>query len=252
MLPYWALLTVDDVRMGMFGSGGEVARQLADEDSEVYEAATAVIQDVTDDVEAYLNRDLIVRPQTLQFASADAAGWRYRTAFRGPSESPMLRSAWARQWPVVQVTSVDGDEGLVDDVTLMTAKRGGQIIAYDPAGQITSEPFEINALCGFRRRDHADLATLKDDVAAEVIDDLTVLPPILPGRIRAVALRLCVAEIRQQAEAIVGLASATRRIDNMVVDSRSTAPQQYFPHTKTQREKELVTLTQYRWSPIGG
>lgn len=248
-LDYTALVTVDQVRKAMLGSGGKLADQLADDTSEEYEACEAVILDVTDDIERYLHRKLIVRHHTFVYRDTD---WKARLGYRN-ADGHTLFSAWARQWPVVEVVDVDTDASFAVDVTIQDSSNGGQLLSYGPESLlITDPPYQLRGFAGFRRQDHVDLATLLADEGADDLATLTVLPPLLPGKIRRTALRLVISELRQQVEGVVGVASRSKRIDNMTVESRTTGAALYIPGSLSIAEKEMSALSTFRYLARGG
>ena len=164
-LPYTALLTAAETVRDAVDS---TALKAGTDDDVIHQA----VIDLTDLVETYLDRTLIVRLCT-QFVCAYE--WE-----RLPGDPSNRYVAWARQWPLVEITDPA-------EVSIHPARKT-QFITDSPGDK------EISYFAGFRRADQ-DLAVLQaatdpDDPALTPLADLTVLPPLLPGAIRGVCLEL--------------------------------------------------------------
>lgn len=248
-LPYTALITVAEVRRALMGAGGSLGDALQDTADDVYVGTEEAIEDATSDIERYVNRELIVRDQTLRFKMKD---WKTRPGHEN-SDEDLLIGAWARQFPVVQVQSVDGQTAWASEITAQEYSFGGQLLTYDPdSALVTEPPFKIQAFAGYRRRDQVLSGAGENETnlptsTGEDLDGLTVLPDQLPGLVRRVAIRLVVSEMRQQYEALVGVASRTKRMDQMTVESRRAGAALYLPGSMTNRQKELAKLDGLRW-----
>ena len=165
VLSYPALLTAT-----------EVVRDAVDSTTLKSPASNDVIHqaviDLTDLVETYLDRTLIVRLCT-QFVCAYE--WE-----RVPGDPSNRYVAWARQWPLVEITGPD-------EVSIHPARKT-QFITDSPGDM------EISYFAGYRRADQ-DLTALQaatdpDDPALTPLAGLAVLPPLLPGAIRGACLEL--------------------------------------------------------------
>lgn len=248
-LDYTALVTVEEVRRAFMGAGGQLAEQLADKTTAIYDGCIDVIHDVTSDVERHCNRQFIVRSQDLIFRNIN---WQARPGYENADED-LLISAWVRQWPVAEVVSVDTQTAWAGEITLQTASDGGQLISYDPDSTlITEPPYQVNAFCGFRRRDQVLSNPTSDQTqlptgSGEALEGLTVLPDTLPGIVRRVALRLAISEMRQQYEGLVGVARRSKRMDQMTVETQHAGAVVYFAGAKTNRQKELSKLDGFRY-----
>lgn len=192
-LPYTALITAEELSSALLREG------LADVVKSSLAEVERLIADVTDVIEGYLGRGLIIRPCTRRLRACD---WQQQETYENADRTP-LYLAWPAAWPVVEVVSVDGVAGsegvsIIDD---------GRRLAYDP-DVLGEAPRVVVAFCGYRRRDQtvADLQAAEDDAGAAPLAGLsdTAVVPVLPGRFRAVALTITMAAARQRAEGMVG------------------------------------------------
>lgn len=143
-----------------------------------------IIQEATAVVETFLDRPLIVRSHTQRFGAKD---WRQREGYE-TTDDRLLSTAWAYQWPVVEVVSVDGDTALADDLEVHDYGRDADVLlAYDTAGSITEVPHKAVYFAGYRRHEQ----TLAGLQAESGLSDLTELPPVLPPAIRRACKNLC-------------------------------------------------------------
>lgn len=223
-LPYYALITPQELRVSMFKSFTDrVIDALATEPGsgddqfniDVWDGAVLAIVDVTDRIERYLNRHLIVRPPHAQRFRMDVEyfdqDWREQSGYETASGAP-LSLAYSREWPLLQVTAVDQAATYNSFIQFVDKRKR---FAFN-LENLDGYPYMIQYYAGYKRRDQAlaDLQAADPDLAA-----LTEEPEDLPGLIRRVAIRLTVAEIREELTAIVGLSRITKRIDNVIVDT---------------------------------
>lgn len=147
-------------------------------------AIPGIIRGVTTTIERYLDRLLIVRPHTLRLRRDE---WFQQEGYENDSEV-LLQMAYARQWPVVQVASVDRDAALKAEIVIQDADTDdGRFLSYDPdSTALVDIPYRVDALAGYARHDQT-LATLQ---AENDLTGITVLPPTLPDPIRDAAIML--------------------------------------------------------------
>ena len=236
-LDYTALVTVEEVRKALLGSGGRLDTTLADAGSADYAQCEDVIEDVTGRIEDDLNRLLIVREHIFRFR---CGLWRPRQGWEDGEDS-LLFVTWARQWPVVRIASVDEVAGKVDDMEIGEYKAGAQMLAYDPNSTlITEHPWQVVATAGFRREDQAVIADLRTASGLDA-DQLPALPPVLPRAIRRAAIRLTISELVQEREGLVGVASRSRQVEGATVQSL---------RANTSYEDEVLrTIFPYKYMP---
>lgn len=183
---YTALTTPDEVQRNALKSERWVNDIHTNPD--VQEALRDVIEDETDRIRSYLNRNPIVR--------------RYKgTSVRWCRQIDGTYLAHTHQWPAVQTDS--GSITITDD---------GELEALSPVAGFVY-------YAGWRRSDQ-ELAHLQKD-----LPELEVLPPLLPGAIRRAAIQLVIVEMRRQIHGLVGMSSHTQTIggDTVSVQRENTA-----------------------------
>jgi hypothetical protein len=173
-LPHTALVTSDDVYSAALSNVDSA-------DYEIDQQVIRVIRAVTEDIERYLNRRLIVRPFTWRYIGAQKDGWklaeRLGVAFPGVEDSLSTSfglTAWARAWPVVE------HDQTTDDLRLGEATPGGQRL-------FASEYLEkIEGYAGYKRPGQ----TLSDLQGESGLSGLTAAPDDLPWDVAEVACNL--------------------------------------------------------------
>lgn len=184
-LPYTALLTLDELfHAAMDGREMQLKR------SQIRQEARRLLQDVTERVEAYLQRRLIVRAHTLRFGA-----WAADERLAAASASSVW-AHYAREWPVVEVVSVDGSTSLAPALTVYD----GRLLGFDAdTAVLTAHPRYASVLAGYRRSDQT-LSALQEEVSG-----LTELPGLIPEEIREVAADIAIARIAYRQSGLAGL-----------------------------------------------
>lgn len=273
---YTALVTASEVKKAAFNALGTAINAEIDALSgDLYDGVLDLIEDATGVVERFLDRELIIRQQTLLFHSGRGghhhghhhgglfADFVQREGYEN-TNAALLFVAWARQWPGIQVVSVDTDVLKAPDMQLVSASGSSDVerLAYDPDSTlITERPFEVAMFAGYRRADEGvgtpgsgDSWTL--DLLLEAgapnrgdqfdLSALTVSTediPLLPRDIRRAALRITIFDIRQQMLGLLGLESSVKTVDRLTVDLQKTREEFI--------EDELAQIFNHRFIPTG-
>lgn len=265
---YTALVTAQEVRKAAFGTlGKSVNDEIIAASGDLYDGVLEMIEDATGIVERFLDRELIIRQQTLLFHSGRERHHHHHHGRNGSfvdfvqregyenANAALLFVAWARQWPGIQIISVDTDVLKAPDMQLVSASGSIDVerLAYDPDSTlITESPFEVALFAGYRRADEGvgtpgsgDSWTL--DLLLEAgLSGLTVTTadiPLLPRDIRRAALRIAIFDIRQQMLGLLGLESSVKTVDRMTVDLQKVR--------EAFIEDELVQIFNHRYIPTG-
>lgn len=194
---------------------------LADDTSDLWAECAEIIQDITGSIEETVKRLLIVRPTTLRFCDWE---WRNDTRFYLPTEDVLL-SAYSRQYPFLEIQTVDGvnTPSILDDFQLF---RDGQIISYDTNADVVNIPTVITGFAGYRRSEQGIIVCGSGSDPCEDLRDetglstLTVLPSLLPGRIRRDCIRLVLSELVAEIQGLIGVSQTVTRADQMMITSR--------------------------------
>lgn len=266
---YTALVTAPEVKRAAFGTlGKSVNDEITALTGDLYDGVLEVIEDATGIVERFLDRELIIRQQTLLFHSG--RGYHHhrhgylrhgifvdfvqREGYEN-ANAALLFVAWARQWPGIQVVSVDTDALKAPDMQLVSASGSIDVerLAYDPDSTlITEQPFEVVMFGGYRRADEGvgppgsgdswtlDLL-LETGLSGLTVDTADI--PLLPRDIRRAALRIAIFDIRQQMLGLLGLESSVKQVDRMTVDLQKTR--------EAFIEDELAQIFNHRFIPTG-
>lgn len=179
-LRYTDLITPDDVKLDAINSLGidvTDATTVSGLDGSYKDAAINTIKDVTEAIESYLDRKLIVRKWDI-----DIPVWKWED-----NKALDDMQHYPRHWPVVQVVT-SGVSISNDGVRLLSNTTQDEVEFY----------------AGYRRREQ-DLTALQNDLAS-----LTSLPAELPYDIRRVAFRLVMYELSMAQQNIYALSSVTK------------------------------------------
>ena len=125
---YYDLITTEELERDSLESLSNLDLQTNVEEFE------AIVGDVTDTIDSYLDRGLIVKPYTKRYKYED---WKW-------DYSQDRFYAWAHEWPVVQITSTTSSFTLSDD------KR--RLFSLTP---VYAE--DISYFAGYRRADQNHL-----------------------------------------------------------------------------------------------
>ena len=276
---YTALVTAPEVKRAAFGTLGKSINDEIDAASgDLYDGVLDLIEDATGIVERFLDRELIIRQQTLLYHSG--RGYHHqrhghhghngsfvdfvqREGYENANQA-LLFVAWSRQWPGIEIVSVDTDALKAPDMQLVSASGSADVerLAYDPDSTlITERPFEVVMFAGYRRADEGvgtpgsgDSWTLdllletgppnrgsQFDLSALGVDTEDI--PLLPRDIRRAALRIAIFDIRQQMLGLLGLESSVKQVDRMTVDLQKTREEFI--------EDELAQIFNHRYIPTG-
>lgn len=269
---YTALVTASEVKKAAFKTlGNEINDEIDAASGDLYDGVLDLIEDASHTVEHFLDRELIIRRQTLLFHTG--RGHRHGDHHHGSfsdfvqregyenATQALLFVAWARQWPGIEVISVDTDVLKAPDMQLVSASGSADVerLAYDPDSTlITEAPFEVNLFAGYRRADQGigtpgsgdswtiDLLLETGPPARFDLSTLTVATtdiPLLPRDIRRAALRITIFDIRQQMLGLIGLESSVKQVDRMTVDLQKTREEFV--------EDELTQIFNHRYIPTG-
>lgn len=177
-MEYTDLLTFEQLRSGALSS--------IDNLTSIGLQAEDAIADVTQIIEDYLDRDLIVRKHTLLHEDID---YRYDTAVSTDATSNY--SFYTNQWPVVEVESVTPS-----GFTLEIHPDGRRL--YTDFDGDTQPIRQVEYFAGYRRADQS-LSDLQND-----LPDLGTEPEKLPRTIRQVATRLTVHFLKEMESNVLG------------------------------------------------
>ena len=262
---YTALVTAQEVKKAAFLTlGDDINDEIDALAGDLYDGVLAIIEDATGIVERFLDRELIIREQTLKFHSGRGhhhgghhgaqVDFIQREGYENANQA-LLFVAWSRQWPGIEVVSVDTDALKAPDMQLVSASGSSDVerLAYDPDSVlITERPFEVALFAGYRRADEGvgtpgsgDSWTV--DLLLETgLSTLTVSTmdiPLLPRDIRRAALRIAIFDVRQQMLGLLGLESSVKQVDRMTVDLQKTR--------ESFIDDELAQIFNHRYIPTG-
>lgn len=262
---YTALVTAQEVKKAAFLTlGDNINNEIDNLSGDLYDGVLDIIEDATGVVERFLDRELIIRQQTLLFHSGRGrhhgghhgvqVDFIQREGYENANEA-LLFVAWARQWPGIEVVSVDADVLKAPDMQLVSASGSADVerLAYDPDSTlITERPFEVALFAGYRRADEGvgtpgsgDSWTV--DLLLETgLSTLTVKTtniPLLPRDIRRAAIRIAIRDIRIEMLGLLGLESSVKSVDRMTVDLQKTRERFI--------EDELAQIFNHRYIPTG-
>ena len=181
-LPYTALVTPAEVQEAATGGVRVDATGQA-------ELVGRAIEAVTEQIEGYLNRQLIVRSYRQRLITTD---------YRQPSLLALDGDTYAAPllaWPAVEIVTASTGLEIYDDGRFVVTTAGAGHVAYD--GTVTY-------FAGYRRADQT-LETLQT-----VFPTLTVLPEQLPGDIRDFAVDAVLARLNERS---VGVGLSDTEID---------------------------------------
>lgn len=206
-LSYTALITASEVETAAMSNFSEVDFTGSDQDH-----VEDIIEDVTDSIEQYLDRRVIVRKYKDQ--PVPAWRWNYDEIREDYVHMPPNR-------PIVQVET--------DGVSVGTDEHGEDV--YLLSGNTQEE--EVTFYAGYKRGGQ----TLSD-LQSAIDDTLDTTPDDIPGAIRRAALKLVLYEIDLELQAMH--AKSSRDVNN--AGSLITLNQ---PRTDVY-EQELDKIAQYR------
>lgn len=241
MNPAFHLITVAEVARANLRSSKSF-EDLSIESTEFYEECLEVIEDTTSDIESVLNRKLIVRPRT--FPLTYPSSWCLGEGYFGPDDYTFYTYK-PREWPYLETISINEETGdgdiVLSDLSILD---NGNLVGYSSNASIVDFPYQLKAYAGYRRKDQT--VGLAEGSGTEIycggsgepecldlntvagLEDLSTMPPILPGRIRRVAIRLVTSELREQIRGLVGLIRTTQRIDAQVIESQTVDPEEKY------------------------
>lgn len=203
-LPYTALVTVSEVHGAAMGA---VDVDLAAEE------VRSVIRGVTEAVEAYLGRTLIVRAHTDRYADI---AWRIDESL--DQSVAAYVSAWATAWPIVEVDSVTPSTA-----TAPTVHGDGRRFV----STVSDAVYPIRTIvymAGYRRADQvlsggtAPTVNLQDQTG---LSGLSTLPDLLPYDIREASLRLTLHRLTLRQHGLHGMREAQLQMGSQPVTVRS-------------------------------
>lgn len=190
-LPWWALITTDELERDALESLTDPAVPLGD-------IGVQVIRDATKLIESYLDRTIIVRKVA---QGVDKSGW---IPYVGSTDADV--AVYAREWPVVETITSNIDPG----------RNSRRLVR----GSEKTDEFEYFA--GYKRQDQTQ-SGLSSDVSE--LSNLTEAPPDLPDQYRRVCLELCLEALQSAEDATLGSGRRQQQIGdgNMItVDAVDT------------------------------
>lgn len=201
-LNYKALITLAEFRANILDASSVA------EDSSHDAAVEDVIENVTERIENYLRRRLIVRRH---YEYYDYLYW--RTDYSQSQASDTVYSAYLSQWPVVKVNDVN--PAAVANPSIHQDTRRIHTTATN-LGLGDNGIEQVDYFAGYRRADHTNLATLQADEGASDLADMDDtafgLTLELPWDIRQVCTRLVLYEIAHTASGKVGIGPGIQEI----------------------------------------
>lgn len=260
---YTALVTAQEVKKAAFLTlGDDINAEIDAVAGDLYDGVLDIIEDATGVVERFLDRELIIREQTLKFHSGRGhhhhgvqVDFVQREGYENANQA-LLFVAWARQWPGIEVVSVDADVLKAPDMQLVSASGSSDVerLAYDPDSTlITERPFEVALFAGYRRADEGvgtpgsgdswTVDLLLETGLSGLEGVITADIPLLPRDIRRAAIRITIFDIRQEMLGLLGLESSVKTVDRMTVDLQKTRERFI--------EDELAQIFNHRYIPTG-
>lgn len=227
-LSYKALVTLAEFRANIFNADATAA------DTSHNDAIDDVIENVTERIEAYLRRRLIVRRHRDYYESLN---WFIDRSQN--QESDTVKSVYLQQWPVVQVIDI-----LPSDVTNPSIHNDGRRVYTTDTN--LSEAYngieEVEYYAGYKRADQTDLSTIQADNGATDLSELTAggyaLLVELPWDIRQVANRLCLYEIANIASGTIGIGPTVQEVATATLNMQG--PREDFV------DRELMKIAHHR------
>lgn len=179
--------------------------------------AIRACQDVTSEIEAYLDRKLIVRKHTIRVPKYK---WEYQEHYEDYVHLP-------RHWPIVQIETSDVTAGNYN-IRLLAATQKKEVEYY----------------AGYRRPDET-LDVLKGAAGSfnyqqGDLTGLDTLPELLPKAIKRVAFRLVMYELTQAKQNSFATSSQTQVIGNTQTQMITETRRDYY-------ENELSKLDNFKY-----
>lgn len=214
-LKYTDLITPDELKVDALSSLGidvTDAATVSGLGGSYKDAAIMAIRDVTDEIEAYLDRKLIVRKYDIDIPA-------YKWAENEPLDK---MEYYPPNWPVVQVVT-SGVSISNDSERLLSGAKKDEVEYYG----------------GYKRREQTVGDDGTNDLDSEAgLSGLTETPDDLPGAIRRVATRLVMYELMQVKQGTIATASVTKTAGNATAEITRARTDVY--------EEELAKLHSYR------
>ena len=195
-LSYDALVTVDEVQRASLDS-----LEASFEDIEVLNETESVIHAVTERINGYMGRKLIVHQYIARY---DDLYWQVDWSL--DQETDTYVAAYTTEWPIVEVDSVTPTTA--SNPTIHASKR--QLVttlsnAVTPIRTVTT-------FAGYRRADHTSVAVLKAATNLEgtaVCANCDTLPMLLPKDIQEVAMEMVLSRLNYRLTGLYGMRNLT-------------------------------------------
>lgn len=209
------------------------------------QACLQIIASITRKIQNFLNRQVIINQDDTYFELKSCDSWKKAPEFMVVTDTDQKYRNYWRQFPVVQVVSLDNDVALADEAETLGARLEFCVVTL--AGDLTALPTRGNAFAGYRRQDQdapgsgetwndvmstSDLTDLDDDAVVQV----------LPDDINEVATTCVIAMLRWQYKGLIGVTESSMSGDRLTFTSRK-AVDKYI-------ENQIATLHNHRVAPF--
>jgi len=239
MLDYTALTTPE--RVADAALGDNVSQALLDDvlaqAGSYYDEAVRTIEAVTGEIESTLQRPLVVREKTWY---PDRFAWDDTPPRPAPDAYPYM--AYLRYWPLVETISTEPEVSRSPKVQVR-----GERPVFAPK---TLEA--LTAYVGYRRFDQGlgppgsgdDYSV--DLTAQDGLSGLSPLPPLLPGEIEDVCIRICLARLQEQVQGLIGLARKDKKFGGGQGPSLTVERKEM---DESYEDRQLARLDEYAFTP---
>lgn len=210
---------------------------------DVQQACLQVIKSMTTKIEKYLNRKLMIQSSTTFFTSSGS--WKKADEFMVAGDTDQKYRNYWRNFPVVQVISLDTNTALADEAETLGARSEFCVVTL--AGDLVQLPTRGAAFAGFRRVDQEPPASGDTWNSVMSTSDLTDLDqsadvPLLPDDISEVCATCVIATLRWQYKGLIGVTESSMSGDRLTFTSRK-AVDSYV-------QKQIESLHHYRTAPF--
>lgn len=221
---------VADQSLGGLGKAIEEALRAptgSGDTEEIQQAALRFIKAHTRLIEDSLNRKLMVRSHSFTWVvDSYSNAWSQDSRYTLPNQDPRY-SAYFSDWPVVQIVSVNADEALADDMSIVGELLDLAVINFD--GDLSDFPVQAVAFAGYRRPDldvPGSGGSWNDAFSTSNLTglDVATVVPELPFDIQSVCTDLVIASLRWEFDRMVGVSSSEMEADRMKVRTQKIPP----------------------------
>ena len=210
---------------------------------DIQQACLQIIASITRKIQAFLNRKLIINLSDTFFTSGGC--WKKANEFMVVTDTDQKWRNYWKQFPVVQVVSLDNDTDLADEAETLGNRKEYCVVTL--AGDLTQLPTRGQAFAGYRRLDQDPPGSGETWNGVMDTTDLTLLDndavvELLPDDINEVATTCVIAMLRWQYKGLIGVTESTLSGDRLTMTNRK-ALDNYI-------QKQIESLHNHRVAPF--